>query len=170
MDAIAYAGRLFYEPSRIHAAAIYCSDGRLGDHFDDFLQNGLRLPRYDRLALPGGPAMLLEHDLSDTNAPATWDALGFLIDAHGLERVLLIAHEGCAFYAQRLGLSGDRMEARQHHDLARAAVRIHTFSPHLHIDTYFARIDGSRIIFERTDSRPPIAVTAMDAGHKCADT
>src|SRR5688572_30457317 len=47
-----------YDPQRMHVAAMYCSDGRVGDHFDDFLQNGLGLPRYDRIALPGGPACL----------------------------------------------------------------------------------------------------------------
>ncbi len=83
MNAIAYASRLFYEPSRIHAAAVYCSDGRMGDHFDDFLQNGLRLPRYDRVALPGGPAMLLDHGCSRSHSAATRDALSFLVEAHG---------------------------------------------------------------------------------------
>src|SRR5215813_13902998 len=56
-----YESRLPYERTRIHAAAIYCSDGRIGEHFDDFLQSGLGLPRYDRVALPGGPACLAGH-------------------------------------------------------------------------------------------------------------
>ena len=56
-----YESRVKYEQNRIHAAAIYCSDGRLNEHFDDFLQNGLNLPRYDRVALPGGPACLAGH-------------------------------------------------------------------------------------------------------------
>lgn len=47
-----------YEKARIHAAALYCSDGRVGAHFDDSLHNGLSLPRYDRVSLPGGPACL----------------------------------------------------------------------------------------------------------------
>ena len=37
------------------AAAVYCSDGRFGEHVDDFLHNALKLPRYDRLAVPGVP-------------------------------------------------------------------------------------------------------------------
>ena len=36
------------------AAAVYCSDGRYGEHMDDFLHNCLGLPRYDRVAIPGG--------------------------------------------------------------------------------------------------------------------
>ena len=42
--------------ARIHAASIYCSDGRFGEQMDEFLHQGLGLPRYDRLAVPGGPA------------------------------------------------------------------------------------------------------------------
>jgi hypothetical protein len=161
MNTTVYAGRLFYEPSRIHAAAVYCSDGRLGEHFDDFLQNGLRLPRYDRVALPGGPAMLLDHGPSEPDAPAAWEALGFLIDVHGLERILLVAHEGCAFYSHRLGVPSDHMEARQRQDLARAAARIQEMVPQLHIDAYFARISGNRIIFEQADSCLPTGAVTV---------
>jgi hypothetical protein len=166
MDTVVYTGRLFYEPSRIHAAAIYCSDGRLGDHFDDFLQNGLRLPRYDRVALPGGPAALLDQASSQPDVPVAWEALGFLVDVHGLERVLLVAHEGCAFYAQRLGVPSDHMEAHQRRALARAAARIQEFAPHLQIDAYFARITGSRITFERTDTYPPAETVTADMRQK----
>ena len=37
----AYASPLRFDENRIRAAAIYCSDGRFGEHFDDFLHNGL---------------------------------------------------------------------------------------------------------------------------------
>ena len=47
-----------FDPARIRAASIYCSDGRFGEQMDEFLHQGLRLPRYDRLAVPGGPACL----------------------------------------------------------------------------------------------------------------
>jgi hypothetical protein len=164
MDTIVYTGRLYYEPSRIHAAAIYCSDGRLGDHFDDFLQNGLRLPRYDRVALPGGPAILLDHDASGPDAPTVCEALGFLVDVHGLERVLLVAHEGCAFYSQRLSVPCDCMEARQRQDLARAAARIQQVAPRLQIDAYFARINGNRIIFERAETCLPAGTVTVAKG------
>ena len=53
-----------FDENRIRAAAVYCSDGRFGEHFDDFLHNALELPRYDRLALPGGAACLAGHFLS----------------------------------------------------------------------------------------------------------
>src|SRR5256885_8221734 len=116
-----FESRAPYEPERIHAAAIYCSDGRMGAHFDDFLTNGLMLPRYDRVALPGGPAALAEHPETKLEHAAVADELKFLVEVHGLRRVVLIQHQNCAFYTGRLSLSGFEVEKRQLADLSRAA-------------------------------------------------
>ena len=97
-----YESRLPYDSARIRAAAIYCSDGRIGEHFDDFLQNGLDLPRYDRLCLPGGAACLAGHPQAHLEEQGVLDELKFLVEVHKLRRVVLIAHQGCAFYAARL--------------------------------------------------------------------
>ena len=47
-----------WHPERIGALAIYCSDGRWGEAFDEFCHRHLQIPRYDRLAVAGGPAWL----------------------------------------------------------------------------------------------------------------
>ncbi len=96
-DAI-YVSGLPYHTKRMHAAAVYCSDGRVCEQYDDFLQNGLHLPRYDRVALPGGPACLAGHSQARIEEAGLLDELKFLVDAHGLEKVVLIQHEDCAFY------------------------------------------------------------------------
>ena len=83
-----FESRAPYEPERIRAAAIYCSDGRMGAHFDDFLTNGLKLPRYDRVALPGGPAALAQHAETKLEHAAVADELKFLVEEHGLRRVV----------------------------------------------------------------------------------
>lgn len=137
-----------YEPQRIHAAAIYCSDGRMGEHFDDFLQNGLKLPRYDRLALPGGPAALAEHPETKLEHDAVADELKFLIEVHGLERVVLIQHQGCAFYAGRLNLTVADAEEHQRIDLARAAEFVRRVTGVDRIESYFAWRRDGRVRFE----------------------
>ena len=43
---------------RIGALALYCSDGRWGEAFDEFCHKHLLIPRYDRWAVPGGPAVV----------------------------------------------------------------------------------------------------------------
>lgn len=141
-----------YEAARIHAAAIYCSDGRLGEHFDDFLQQGLSLPRYDRVCLPGGPACMAGHPQAHLEEEGVVDELHFLVEVHKLKRVVLIAHQGCAFYATRLELKEPRLELVQRADLVRAAAFVHRVTGLNNIEAYFARLAEGRICFERVEA------------------
>lgn len=144
-----YESMVPYVAEQIHAAAIYCSDGRVGEQFDDFLQNGLKLPRYDRVALPGGPASLVGHAQAHLEEQGVVDELKFLVDAHQLQRVILIAHQGCAFYAQRLQLSPDHMLSQQKMDLVKAADFVRRITGIQQVDGYFAHLQTDRIVFER---------------------
>src|SRR5205814_4163486 len=143
-----FESRAPYEPERIHAAAIYCSDGRMGTHFDDFLSNGLQLPRYDRVALPGGPAALAEHPETKLEHAAVADELNFLVEVHGLQRVVLIQHQNCAFYTGRLKLSGFAVEKQQLEDLSRAAEFVRQVTGVRSVETYFARRFDAHVGFE----------------------
>src|SRR5262245_49033701 len=147
-----YESRLPYEAKRIRAAAVYCSDGRIGEHFDDFLQNGLSLPRYDRVSLPGGPACLAGHQQAHLEQQGVVDELQFLVEVHGLKRIVLIAHQGCAFYATRLELKEPRLELVQRADLVRAAAFVHRVTGLDDIQAYFARLVENRVRFERVDA------------------
>lgn len=144
----AYTSRIAYVSERIHAAAVYCSDGRVGEHFDDFLTNGLQLPRYDRLAIPGGPACLAGHTEAHLEEQGVVDELRFLVEAHGLERVVLIQHAGCAFYGARLHLPQPYLEPQQRIDLVKAAGFVRRVTGVKHIEGYFARPAEDRVLFE----------------------
>lgn len=146
-----YESRVKYEKNRIHAAAIYCSDGRLNEHFDDFLQNGLCLPRYDRVALPGGPASLAGHPESRLEEQGVVDELKFLVEVHKLKRLVLIEHQACAFYATRIGLSEPRLELVQKADLVRAAAFANRVTGLVNIEGYFARLVDGVVKFERVE-------------------
>lgn len=147
-----YESRIVYNPKRIHGAAIYCSDGRVGEHFDDFLFNGLRLPRYDRVALPGGPACLAGHDAAHEELRGVADELRFLVDAHELDRIILIQHAGCAFYRVRLGIDDDgAIEARQRRDLVQAAGTVREMTGIANVEAYYARPIQDRVNFESID-------------------
>jgi hypothetical protein len=146
-----YESALPYEHARIRAAAIYCSDGRVGEHFDDFLQNGLGLPRHDRVALPGGPACLAGHPQAHLEEQGVVDELKFLVEVHGLKRVVLMAHQSCAFYAERLHLKDRRLELVQRADLVRAAAVVRRVTAIDAVEGYFARLTDGRIRFERVE-------------------
>ena len=138
----AYTSSLPYEAERIRAASVYCSDGRVGEQMDEFLHHGLGLPRYDRLAVPGGSACLAGHLITMREEGALDRQLRFLIEAHQLERVVLIAHQDCAFYT-RIRVRARTLEEQQFEDLSKAARRIRDFGPHLDVEAYFARkVDG----------------------------
>jgi len=143
-----YTSPLSYDPSRTHAAALYCSDGRVGEHCDDFLQNGLKLPRYDRLCLPGGPACVAGHPEAHLEEKGVVDELHFLVEVHKLKRVVLIAHQGCAFYGTRLSLEEPRLELVQKADLVRAAAFVHRVTGLKAIDAHFARLVDGKMRFE----------------------
>lgn len=136
-----------FESERIGAAAVACSDGRFGEHVDEFLHQGLGLPRYDRIALPGGPALLAGHIAVWRDEEALAAQLRFLIAAHELERVVLIAHQDCGFYRRRLGLVPIELEPQQRGDLEQAARRLQAFGA-LRVDAFFARQVGRRVCFE----------------------
>ena len=147
-DKVVFRSGIAYERKRIHAAAIYCSDGRMGEQFDDFLQSGLKLPRYDRVALPGGPACLADHQQSHVQTQGVVDELKFLIEVHELKRIVLLAHEGCAFYATRLELRDRRLELLQQADLIRAAAFVRRITGVDVVEAYFARLGDDGVAFE----------------------
>lgn len=137
---------------RIHAAAVTCSDGRWGRQLDDFLERGLALPRYDRVAVPGGAGCLAGHLASWKEEAAIEHHLALLAQVHELTRVVLIAHQDCAFYSVRLRIAGADLERQQRHDLDVASHRVRLLHAGMTVESWFARRDGIRVRFERWDA------------------
>ena len=129
------------EPTR--ALAAYCSDGRFADYVREFLHR-LGLTRVDAVAAAGGPVRLL---VPDTEANLFED-VKFLIEAHGLQRVVLIPHEDCGHYTHRLGLEGVTADARQIEHLHAAARRLRESTSVERIDLYFLRLTDTGVRFE----------------------
>ncbi|MEM7625249.1 MAG: carbonic anhydrase [Planctomycetota bacterium] len=142
-----------FDAHRIHALAVYCSDGRYGEQFDDFLHNHLKLPRYDRLAVPGGPACLTGHYSTANELAGIRSQIQFLIEAHGLEHVVLIQHHGCAFYAHaRADTDAQAMRPDQDHDLSLAKAEILRMAPGLKVTTAHARLVDNHVSFESVET------------------
>ncbi len=138
-----------FDEQRIQAAAVYCSDGRFGEQFDDLVAGGLNLPRYDRLAVPGGAACLASHFQTYREEQAIAEQLRFLIEVHGLRRVVLIAHENCAFYSDRLRVSPLQLESKQREDMHKAVSRVRQINSEIIVDAWFARLEGKHVRFDR---------------------
>ncbi|MEO2018145.1 MAG: carbonic anhydrase [Fuerstiella sp.] len=138
-NAFLYESSVRFDANRIRAAAVYCSDGRFGEQFDDLLHNALQLPRYDRLAVPGGAACLAGHFTTYREDEGVFAQLRFLVNVHGLERVVLIAHENCAFYSERLRVSPLQLETEQREDIRKAVRKVRSLSRTLSVNAFFAR-------------------------------
>src|SRR4051812_47464075 len=146
-----YVSSIPFEAERVGAAAVYCADGRFGDQMDEFLHLGLGLPRYDRVAVPGGAACLADHLLAMRERGALERQLRFLIEAHDLRQVVLIAHQDCGFY-KTVRWRSPTLEQQQAADLSLAAGRIRSYARGLEVEAYIARRVEGRVRFDRVGS------------------
>jgi hypothetical protein len=138
----------YYNPARIGALVLYCSDGRWGKGFDEFCYQHLQIPRYDRWVVAGGPAVLLQRDPSRQDFyQVVREQLDFLVRVHELKRIVLITHYGCAFYGELLKRGPDECLNAQFEDLARVAELLTQWFPGIKIERYLAMRRGSLLSF-----------------------
>lgn len=143
---IVFESSIPFDEQRIRAAAVYCSDGRFGAQFDELVKTALGFPRYDRLAIPGGAACLASHFSAYREEEGVVEQLRFLINVHQLEHVVLLAHENCAFYSERLNVSPLQLESQQRDDMTKAMRRVHSLSSSIQVSAFFARIGSAGTI------------------------
>jgi len=166
MKPVLFTSQVPWNPERIRALCIYCSDGRWGAAFDEFCHDGLQIPRYDRFAVPGGPVWLTPRHISLlTPYTAARDQLQFLVQAHELERIVLVGHYGCAYYAEitgrdaeaNLALQEEDLRAAeanlapQEEDLRAAAVTLRGWFDGIHVEAYMATRPEGRLSFHPVD-------------------
>lgn len=141
-----------WHPERVGAMAIYCSDGRWGDAFDEFCHRSLNIPRYDRFAVPGGPGWLTARSAAE---PAVRQAaraqLEYLVTTHELDRLVLITHFGCGFYAEKLNVSADAAMPAQLEDMRAAARVLREWFDGIAVDEYLAMRAGHCLSFHRVE-------------------
>lgn len=148
-----------FDPSHPDALALYCSDGRFTDAVEALLRS-LGYPRLDTLTIPGGPALLEMMSTDHSSLTALRRSLSFLVVAHKIKHVVLVAHEGCGYYKSRFSYEAkEALTKRQHADLRSAAAWIRAQHPDAEVVTYYAHTtrvvahDGahaSRVRFDRT--------------------
>jgi hypothetical protein len=136
-----------WDPDRIRAMALYCSDGRWGLAFDEFCHKHLRIPRYDRWAVPGGPAWIAPHNDDPGFSAAARLQLDFLVEVHQLEQIVLITHYGCAYYGQRMQQSADDCLPVQLQEVRGAAATLRNWFPKMHVESYLAMRSGACLSF-----------------------
>jgi hypothetical protein len=138
---------------------VTCVDGRWYHHCHEFvrtlLEDGTPI---DIVAVPGGiePLALMDLDPKDFNFLRR--RLQAVIDAHGTQRIVAIAHQDCAWYQGRT-LEGARGDARdqQVDDLRRATAVLQEMVPGVTVDMYYAKLNGTsppQVVFESVPNGP----------------
>ena len=141
-----------YRPSaKLHAGqadtlVVHCSDHRIQAAVQEFLNNSLKLNgSYDALAIPGGPQALTLVEYLPKLSWALGKWLRFLVDAHELKRIVLIAHQDCGWYKQLpfhlFGSSEPRTQ--QEDDLRRARRSLASNFPQVGVELYYLVWDAS---------------------------
>ena len=101
---------------------IACSDGRFQEEVDEFLRDHLVIDHHDRLYVPGGAGALVTSGTEFIRADRLRNECRFLIEAHGIERAILMFHgpaeDGpvealCGDYQRRLPTSSPAGVRRQ---------------------------------------------------------
>jgi hypothetical protein len=139
-----YALESKIESSETQVLAVYCSDHRFQGALREFLDQTLGLKaNYDLLVVPGGPQGLAETPHLPKFAWASHRWLRFLIEAHSLQRVILIAHQDCGWYKwlaeyEAHGARGFPARERQERDLSRVREFLAADFPRLRVETYYA--------------------------------
>lgn len=81
-----------WNPTRPTALVVACSDGRLQEATDAFLERDLHITHYDRLYVPGGAGALTSSGRDFARAHELQRECRYLVDLHGLLHVIAIFH------------------------------------------------------------------------------
>jgi len=133
MNSMSFGTHHPWHLNRPHILVVACSDGRLQQAVDEFLNGHLGISEYDRLYLPGGPGALASSGMEFSRSERQRREFQFLLKAHEIEKVFLVFHgpldEGpkdaiCADYGRALGDVGiQRVRSEQEKDAKEILLR-----------------------------------------------
>ncbi len=126
---------------------IHCSDPRFQGAFHDFVTHELQLEKYALLAVPGGPQFLTALEYLPKFSWAGWRWMKFLKKLGNTDRVILIAHDDCRWYAE-LPLIGAFVRDKQVRDARAVCSELGERLGTSRVEMYWARMEGDRIRFE----------------------
>lgn len=140
MDEV-YVSHTKWSESSDHTLAIYCSDPRFREAFQNFLiHKGLR--RYDRIVVPGGCKQIL------SKSSPLRSQIRLLDKLHKFQKVIVIAHYECGFYKNQYPEKQNReIQEKETHDLHKFASLIQSMLPEVAVETYFAKQRDQKIAF-----------------------
>lgn len=146
-----YECRKPWDAGRPRRLVIACSDGRMQENVDEFLQQHLGITHYDRMFVAGGPGALTSSGLEFVRPDQLRRECIFLVEAHQIEEVILIFHSAaddgppeaaCADYRRKLpNRTVAELNAQQSADVMEL-LRLFSWPPDLRIRIYRAEVSN----------------------------
>ena len=147
-----------WSSARPNVLVVACSDGRVQEATDVFLANELGVVRYDRFYVPGGAGALVASGYDFARAHQMRRECRYLIDLHGIGRIVLLMHgpaaggpaeASCADYRRKLPrASVEQLRAQQAVDAEQLLRQRSKWAGRATVAVYRCEIDGgSRITF-----------------------
>ena len=129
---------------------VSCSSNSFFPYLREFVERDLALVEgtYDLLLVPGGPQFLLLTDYLPKFAWVGRKWITFLVERHGLKRVVVVSHDGCAWYQEErlipafvLKYGHDSMShaERQKRDLVEVVSSLRELLPSTQVEAWFAQ-------------------------------
>ncbi|GFE69629.1 hypothetical protein CFPU101_22390 [Chroococcus sp. FPU101] len=135
-------------PLQPKVLVLSCIDYRFFENEQIFLNDKNLAHQYDWTALAGASLALSGFPHSE-DATAFWDQLAISEKLHHIKKVIIIDHQDCGAYAQKIdtNLSKNPEQEKQIHRqyLSQAYQEILTRYPQLEIELYFATLAGEFI-------------------------
>ena len=141
---IVYESGLQWDPERPDTLIITCVDGRWYRHFQEFARVHLAAgERTDYVAVPGGiePMTLSDRVPKDFNFFRR--RITSVIEAHGTERIVAIAHQDARGTAPGCPVVGDRSKRSPDCRFAARGVVAAQDVAGVRVETYFAHLSGT---------------------------
>jgi len=164
-----------WKPTRPRTLVVACSDGRLQEATDSFLEAELGLKEFDRLYVPGGGGALSASDRDVFRAQQLRGECKYLVELHQVKQIVLLFHgpsrDGpdeavCADYRRKLPWGApDVLSQRQ----ARDAIELVQLRAEWAADASFAMFrcevgSGNVITFRPMDAAAELNGTAWGSG------
>ena len=140
---------------RPHILVAACSDGRLQEAVDEFLNEHLGIYSYDRLYLPGGPGALATSGVEYIRSDTQIKELKFLVEVHEIQEVVLLFHgpgeDGppesvCADYARALGHNARANVGKAQLDDLKELVEFFGRHPEIKLHGYRCEVDADHAV------------------------
>lgn len=151
-EPISPLGKLVYkiDDTPSETLVIHCADPRFQTAFRRFITEELGLKNYTPIVVGGGIHALSSQTFLPKNFKILWEQVKFYIKEGKIRRIIFINHADCKWYEKIHGhLPRIDLPIKGQQDLRTAAeIILHDFAG-VHLETYFAHLDGNEVTFER---------------------